>query len=82
MQELLRSKLSAAYKQDPELMCDKDNIGKTFGHNPKYLEEVLGINKSDLQKLEKLGLAVKAHYRVQASGELRVRWLIFKGAIT
>lgn len=49
-------------KQDPKLCVSKDSVEETFGHNPDYLLDTYGITKSDLIRLERLGLAMKARY--------------------
>lgn len=49
-------------KQDPKLCVDRDMVDETFGHHPAYLLDTYGITKSDLIRLERLGLAMKARY--------------------
>lgn len=49
-------------QQDPSLCVDRDRVDETFGHNPAYLLDTYGITKSDLIRLERLGLAMKARY--------------------
>lgn len=63
----LKQKLATAYSKDPELVCEKAKAGETLGNDAKYLFEVLGLEKSDLIRLERLGLAVKARYDTQNS---------------
>lgn len=49
-------------QQDPSLCVDRDKVDETFGHHPDYLFDTYGITKSDLIRLERLGLAMKARY--------------------
>lgn len=55
-------KVLAAVAKDPSILCERGKEGETFGHNPAYLADVFGITKSDLIRLERAGLAVKARY--------------------
>lgn len=52
-------------KQDPNLCVEKGAIDTTFGHNPDYLLDTYGITKTDLIRLERLGLALKARYETR-----------------
>jgi len=74
-----KDKVKAAALKDPEIICAKDKAGETLGSDAKYLEEILGIGKSDLIRLERLGLAVKARYETKQGH--RIRWLIFSEAL-
>ncbi len=76
----LKEKLNKAYEKDLSVACEASAVGETLGNNPTYLEEVHGITKSDLIRLERKALALKARY-VTPCGEHRVRWIIFKGAL-
>lgn len=49
-------------RQDPKLCVDRDKVDETFGYNPQELLDRYGITKSDLIRLERLGLAMKARY--------------------
>ena len=79
MTKQLRSKLEAGQQQDNNLLVPKDQAGNTLGHNPDYLDTELGITKSDLIRLERGGMALKARY--DANGTHRTRWIIFKEAL-
>lgn len=72
----LMTKVSEAATKDPELLSDRNQVTEVFGHNPDYLFDVFGITKSDLIRLSRKGLAVKAHYQTKAGN--RVRWILFK----
>lgn len=65
MKQELKAKLVMASRRDPELVCDKADTDKVLGHNPDYLLEVHSITKSDLIRLERLGLALKARYETR-----------------
>ncbi len=81
MNYALKARLRDAYERDPEILCPKDKIEETLGSDPHYLNDILGLDKSDLIRLERLGFAMKARYVVKGSGEHRVRWLIFQEAL-
>lgn len=55
-------KVIAAAEKDPSIICERGKETETFGSNPDYLLDVHGITKSDLIRLERLGLAKKARY--------------------
>lgn len=74
-------KLKRMFEVDPSIFCDKNKIEETLGSNPAYLEDVFGLTKSDLIRLEREGLAFKARYRVEKTGEHRVRWILFTEAV-
>lgn len=78
MKSTLINKIKKAVEQDPKIICDRADIGDTFGNNPDYLLDVFGITKSDLIRLEREGYAMKARYEVEKTKEHRVRWVIFK----
>lgn len=61
----LKKKLKDAFERDPEIFCERDKAGETLGSNPDYLSDILGIQKSDLLRLERLGLALKARYETE-----------------
>lgn len=65
MKQALRDKLIRAYEADPEIVCSKEDVDKTLGSDPHYLNDVFGITKSDLIRLERLGLALKARYETR-----------------
>lgn len=62
MKQSLKDKLMAAATQDPKLYAERGKEDETFGHNPEYLEDMFGITKSDLIRLERSGMAIKARY--------------------
>jgi len=62
-------KVRAAAENDPTLLTDRDKLGETLGHNPAYLLDVHGITKSDLIRLERKGLAMKARYEVTSKNK-------------
>lgn len=62
MKQVLKDKLLAAAAQDPSIFCERGKEDSTFGNNPQYLLDMFGITKSDLIRLERLGLAIKARY--------------------
>lgn len=80
-------KVKLAAAQNPDILSDRSSVEETLGSNPDYLLDVWGIDKSDLIRLERKGLAMKARYQTtnkrnsKASGPHRVRWIIFKEAI-
>lgn len=55
-------KVQAAAEKDDSIYTERGKETETFGHNPQFLLEVHGITKSDLIRLERLGLALKARY--------------------
>lgn len=61
----LTETLKLLAQQDPKLCVKRDEMDKTFGHNPLYLLDTYGLTKSDLIRLERLGLATKARYEVR-----------------
>ncbi len=81
------SKLKKAVEKDLEIVCAKADVATTLGSDANYLLDVLGITKSDLVRLERLGFAVRALYDTGnrrnkgVVGPLRVRWVIFKEAL-
>jgi hypothetical protein len=77
----VKAKLQKASIQDPSIICEKDKVSETLGSNPDYLKDVFNITKSDLIRLEREGLAMKARYEVEKTREHRIRWLIFKEAL-
>jgi hypothetical protein len=62
MNEQIIKKIALAFEKDPEILCDRADLETTLGTDAKYLKEVLGITKSDLIRLERKGLAIKARY--------------------
>lgn len=58
-------KVKAAAEKDPAILCERGKEFETFGSNPQYLLDVFGITKSDLIRLERLGLAAKARYVIR-----------------
>ena len=50
---------------NPNLCVPREKIGETLGFNPEELFDMYGITKSDLIRLERLGLAIKARYEVR-----------------
>lgn len=50
---------------DKSLYCTRGKEGETFGHNPDYLLDKHNLTKSDLIRLERKGLAIKALYEVR-----------------
>lgn len=57
-------RLKAAAEKDPTIVCPREKSGETLGSNPDYLLEIHKITKSDLIRLERKGLALKARYEV------------------
>lgn len=55
-------KVKAAAEKDATIYTERGKESDTFGHNPLMLLEVHGITKSDLIRLERKGLAMKARY--------------------
>jgi hypothetical protein len=55
-------KVRAAAEKDETIYTERGKETETFGHNPAYLLDTHGITKSDLIRLERLGLATKARY--------------------
>lgn len=55
-------KVLAAAEKDETIFTERGKETDTFGHNPLMLLEVHGITKSDLIRLERRGLAMKARY--------------------
>lgn len=55
-------KVLAAAEKDQSIFTEKGKETETFGHNPSFLLDVHGITKSDLIRLERQGLAMKARY--------------------
>lgn len=55
-------KVLAAAGKDETIFTERGKETDTFGHNPQFLLDVHGITKSDLIRLERLGLATKARY--------------------
>lgn len=88
MTKNLKQRLRDAIQADQTFLCERSRLEETFGHDAHYLEEILCITKSDLIRLERLGLAVKCRYQTQntnlkkrfadTTGPHRVRWVIFK----
>lgn len=76
MNKRIIQKITKAFEQDPDLLVTREQLQTTLGHNPAYLEEILGITKSDLLRLSRRGLALKAVYPTVAG--VRVRWFLFK----
>jgi len=79
MKAELKEKLLRAARGDRDLVCDRENLDKVLGHNPDYLKDVFDITKSDLIRLERLGLAMKARYVVEHK---RKRYVSVGAAIT
>lgn len=82
--------LISAYEKDPTILTDRGKVNETLGSDPRWLLE-LGLSKNDLIRLERLGLAYKAHYETETnrkkkrmvgqytvSGPIRARWILFK----
>lgn len=61
----LKEKLQKAFESEKELVVDRTKLESTLGHNPAYLLEIHGITKSDLIRLERKGLAIKARYETR-----------------
>lgn len=55
-------KVLAAAEKDESVFTERGKETETFGHNPNYLLDRHGITKSDLIRLERSGLALKARY--------------------
>jgi hypothetical protein len=55
-------KVLAAAESDDTIFTERGKEMETFGHNPQFLLDAHGITKSDLIRLERLGLAKKARY--------------------
>lgn len=82
-------KLIGAYEKDPTILTDRSKIEETLGNDPRWLNE-LGLDKKDLIKLQKMGLAHKAYYETDrnkkrrmvgnymVTGPIRTRWILFK----
>lgn len=81
MSVALFHKLHKVFGLDPKVFCKKEEVVEVLGSNPDYLLE-LGLTKSDLIRLERLGLAVKARYVVEKTKMHRVRWLLFTEALS
>lgn len=97
MNQKLFQKLKEGFEKDPELLIDRSNLEKTLGNDLNYLKDILGFTKSDLIRLSRLNLAIKARYatenkrkrntimpdgtKVPITGPHRVRWIIFKEAL-
>lgn len=79
MSPALKTKLIKAFEKDPDILCRKAEVQETLGSDARYLDEVLGLNKSDLIRLERLGLSFKARYETKAGH--RIRWVIYKEAL-
>lgn len=79
--EKVREKVKRAVEIDPSIICPKAKVTETLGSDRHYLNDVLGLTKSDLIRLERLGLAVKARYVVQDTGQHRIRWILFEEAL-
>ncbi len=62
MNQRIIQKVITAYEKDRDLLCDRSDLENTLGNDEKYLFEVLGLTKSDLIRLEREGLAMKARY--------------------
>lgn len=81
-------KVLAAAEKDPSILCERGKEDECFGSNPDYLLDVHGITKSDLIRLEREGLALKARYETRhpkpdrgVCGTHRVRWILYKEAV-
>lgn len=83
MKQSLVDKIKDAAQADSTLLCSRAKVEETLGNDARYLEEVLGISKSDLIRLERKGLALKARYEMArldkkpVTGTHRTRWIIF-----
>lgn len=79
--------LTHAVSQDPKILTPKDQVEKSLGEDPRYLES-LGLEKHHLIRLERMGLAIKARYQTEnkrrraVTGPHRVRWIILEGALS
>ena len=70
----LEEKLSSALLLDPDIIIDRSEYQEYTGSTERYLVS-LGLTRSDLKKLERVGRAVRG-YLPTAQGH-NVRWLIF-----
>lgn len=93
MKQSLKDRIRLAAMQDKEILVSREQVESTLGQDPRYLQ-TLGLEKSDLIQLERLGLAIKARYATtnkaarwahleedkRPTGPQRVRWIILQGA--
>lgn len=81
MKQSLLDKIRTSAEGIKDFLVDPDKIQDSFGHSPQELENFFGITKSDLLRLERNKLALKASFRVDKTGEHRTRWVLFKGVL-
>lgn len=87
MTQVLRLKLQQAYQTDPDIFSERGSEQETLGSDVHYLEDILHLDKSDLIRLEREGLAFKARYEMRRrdskpiTGTHRTRWVIYKEAL-
>lgn len=84
--EDLKERVKFAAERDPEILIAPSALESTLGSDQDYLNDVLGITKQDLKRLERLGLAIKARYstenqnpsgkRFGVTGPHRTRWIL------
>lgn len=90
MNPVFKKVLKAAEK-DPDILSNREDLQDTVGQDHRYLK-TLGLDKSDLIRLERLGLALKCRYVTknktgrkvgdyEVTGPHRVRWVIFMEAL-
>lgn len=68
-------RLKLAMGQDPRIVVAAADLPQVDGFTLDYLEQ-LGLEKRDLKKLERMGLAVRG--RMPTKEGHRVRWVIVK----
>lgn len=61
MKEELLARLKKALEKDPFIICKPEQFDKHPGRPLEYLEG-LGLLKSDLKRLERLKMAIRARY--------------------
>lgn len=98
MSSELKDLLRLAALQDPSILVPRDQVDKSLGQDPRYLND-LGLEKRHLIRLERLGLALKARYQttnktgksyfldldkqpIYVTGPQRVRWILFQEALS
>lgn len=73
MKQSLLEKLKKAVEKDPDIICDRTSVEETLGSDANYLHDVLGLTKSDLIRLERLGFALKARYATQSKRKIAIK---------
>jgi hypothetical protein len=71
----LQERVEAACKADPGIVASIDTIQKHPGRPEEYFQDVLGLSRKDLKKLEKQGLAVRGYAPIKTG--IRVMWILF-----